>query len=110
MRIAVTTPNGHVGQHLSRMLIRADPRPLLLTRHPGEIPSDLHDFAERKQMDSRDVESVVVATENVDALYWVTPSRIGRSSRRLRTSCKCTHRSGHPKLHRSGRPEKQCGG
>lgn len=74
MRIAVTTPNGHVGGHLTRMLIRAGVRPLLLARNPGAIAADLRPYVDIAQADSQDPEEVVAATRNVDALYWVNPS------------------------------------
>lgn len=73
MRIAVTTPNGHVGHHLTRMLIRAGVRPLLLARNPDGIAADLRPYVDVAQADSHDPEEVVAATRNVDALYWVDP-------------------------------------
>lgn len=74
MRIAVTTPNGHVGHHLTRMLIRAGVRPLLLTRDPARIAADLRPYVDIAQADSHDAAEVVAATRDVDALYWVDPS------------------------------------
>ena len=38
MRVAVTTPQGHVGQHVTTMLIWAGIRPVLLARNPEKIP------------------------------------------------------------------------
>lgn len=74
MRIAVTTPNGHVGHHLTRMLIRAGVRPLLLARNPDGIAADLRPYVEFARADSQDPEAIVAATRDVDALYWVDPS------------------------------------
>lgn len=74
MRIAITTPNGHVGHHLTRMLVRAGIRPLLVTRHPENIDDRLHAYVDVAQADSQDAEHVVAATRAVDALYWVDPS------------------------------------
>lgn len=73
MRIALTTPRGHVGRHLSAMLIRAGVRPLLLDRHPQHLPADLAAHADVVGADSRDPEQVVAATAGVDAVYWVDP-------------------------------------
>ncbi|AWH92894.1 NAD(P)H-binding protein [Dietzia lutea] len=73
MEIAVTTPQGNVGRHLTRMLIRAGVRPVLLTRHPDRIPADVAEHAEPRQADSRDPGQVIAATADVDALYWVDP-------------------------------------
>lgn len=74
MRIAVTTPDGNVGHHLTRMLVRAGIRPLLLTRHPENTPPDLAELVDLARADSREPDEVVAATRGVDALYWVDPS------------------------------------
>lgn len=74
MRIAITTPNGNVGHHLTRMLVRAGIRPLLLTRNPDTIDAELRDYVDVAQADSQDAAQVVAATRGVDALYWVDPS------------------------------------
>lgn len=73
MRIAVTTPNGNVGRHLTRMLVRAGIRPVLLTRDPARVPEELHPHVEAVRADSRDAAQVAAATRDVDALYWVDP-------------------------------------
>lgn len=74
MRIAVTTPNGNVGSHLTRMLVRAGVRPLLLTRDPDRIAEELRPYVDIATADSQDAAEVVTATRGVDALYWVDPS------------------------------------
>ncbi|NVI87177.1 NAD(P)H-binding protein [Actinomadura sp. BRA 177] len=73
MRIAVTTPQGHVGHHLTSMLIRAGARPLLLARHPKNIPAGLAAHVDIVEADSRELDQVVAATAGVDAVYWVDP-------------------------------------
>lgn len=74
MRIAITTPNGNVGHHLTRMLVRAGIRPLLVMRHPESIDAELREYVDVAQADSQDAAQVVAATRGVDALYWVDPS------------------------------------
>lgn len=74
MRIAVTTPMGHVGRHVTTMLIRAGVRPLLLARRPEKIPQMVRSHADVVQADSTNPEQVTAATQGVDALYWVDPS------------------------------------
>ncbi|WP_091228988.1 NAD(P)H-binding protein [Microbacterium sp. 3J1] len=74
MRIAVTTPNGNVARHLTRMLVRAGIRPLLLSRHPEQIDDELIPFVDVARADSHDADEVVAATRGVDAVYWVDPS------------------------------------
>lgn len=74
MRIAVTTPNGHVGYHLTRMLVRAGVRPLLLMRRPEQLSDDVHEHVDVARADSWDQEQIVAATRGVDAIYWVDPT------------------------------------
>lgn len=74
MTIAITTPNGNVGHHLTRMLVRAGIRPLLLTRHPDSIAPELDPFVDVARADSHNSDEVVAATRGVDAIYWVDPS------------------------------------
>lgn len=73
MKIAVTTPQGNVGRHLTQMLVRAGVRPVLLTRHPENVPADIAEHAELVRADTREPSQVVSATAGVDALYWVDP-------------------------------------
>lgn len=74
MRIAVTTPMGNVGRHLTLSLIRAGLRPLLLARNPQNIPRAFRAYADVVEADSTDSRQVCAATRGVDAMYWVDPS------------------------------------
>lgn len=74
MRIAVTTPMGHVGRHVTTMLIRAGVRPLLLARSPKKIPQAVRSHVDVVQADSTNPQQVAAATRGVDALFWVNPS------------------------------------
>ena len=73
MRIAVTTPNGNVGRHLTRMLVRAGVDPLLLMRDPSRLHEDLRPHVDVAAADSWDRDQIVAATPDVDAIYWVNP-------------------------------------
>jgi len=77
MRVAVTTPNGQVGRHLTRALVRGGVRPLLVARDAERVPRDLRDHVELVEADSRDARQVAAATRAVDALYWVDPPSAG---------------------------------
>lgn len=74
MRIAVTTPMGHVGRHVTSMLIRSGERPLLLARRPENVPPELREHTDVVEADSTDSTQVTAATRGVDAIYWVDPS------------------------------------
>ena len=74
MRIAVTTPMGHVGRHVTSMLIRSGVRPLLLARRPENVTPGLRKHADIVKANSTDPAQVTAATQGVDAIYWVDPS------------------------------------
>lgn len=73
MRIAVTTPAGNVGHYLTRILIRGGIRPLLVTRHPENLPAGVREHADVAAADVRYAEQTTAALTGVDALYWVDP-------------------------------------
>lgn len=73
MTIAMTTPTGHVGQHLVRFLIRAGVRPRLLCRDPEALDDDVREAVDAVAGDQRDHAYVREALAGVDAVYWVHP-------------------------------------
>jgi uncharacterized protein YbjT (DUF2867 family) len=73
MTIAVTTPTGHVGSHLARLLCQAGERPRLLLRDPDHLDDELRDLVDLAVGDQRDADYVAEATAGVDAVYWVNP-------------------------------------
>lgn len=70
--IAVTTPTGNVGRHVTAMLIRAGVRPRVLVRDASRL--EHADHVDAVEVDLTDADAVAHATEGVDALYWVTPA------------------------------------
>lgn len=73
MRIAVTTPTGHVGHHVVGMLVRAGVRPVVLARDPERLSHEIRAMIDAVAVDQFDADAVVEATSGVDALYWVDP-------------------------------------
>jgi uncharacterized protein YbjT (DUF2867 family) len=73
MRIVVTTPAGHVGSRVARLLIQAGVRPTLLVRSPGRLDPATSEHADVVQADLADAAAVVRATRDADALLWVEP-------------------------------------
>lgn len=74
MRIAVTTPTGNVGRHVVTALIRAGVRPRVLLRDPARLAPEVRDHVDAVRVDQYDADTVVAATRDVDALFWVDPS------------------------------------
>jgi uncharacterized protein YbjT (DUF2867 family) len=77
MRIAVTTPTGNVGRHVLTMLLRAGIRPRVLARKPDQLDPDIRALVDAVTVDQFDPDTVVAATRDVDALFWVDPTTGG---------------------------------
>ncbi len=73
MLIAVTTPTGNVGRHVTALLLRAGLHPRLLVRDPDRLEDQVRDAADVVQVDQRDGDAMVEATAGVDGLFWVSP-------------------------------------
>jgi uncharacterized protein YbjT (DUF2867 family) len=73
MKIAVTTPTGHVGARVVQLLLQAGLRPTLLLRNPAKLDPAVRDRVNTVQVDQGDADEVARATEDVDALFWVDP-------------------------------------
>jgi uncharacterized protein YbjT (DUF2867 family) len=77
VRIAVTTPTGNVGRHVVAALIRAGVRPRVLLRDPGRLAPDIRAEVDAVRLDQYEADTVVAATDDIDALFWVDPTTGG---------------------------------
>jgi uncharacterized protein YbjT (DUF2867 family) len=77
MTIAVTTPTGHVGSGVVRVLVQAGVRPLVLVRDPDRLDPEIRDLVDVAAGDLTDPAYVTAATKGVDALLWVVPDAFG---------------------------------
>lgn len=79
MKIAVTTPTGHVGGAVADFLLELgrDIRVRLLGRRPEKLVELVRRGATTAIGSQDDAEYVVEATKGVDALFWVTPPAYG---------------------------------
>ncbi|MCK6065076.1 MULTISPECIES: NAD(P)H-binding protein [Microbacterium] len=78
MTIGVTTPKGHVGQHLLRLLVQAGERPRALLRDPATLEGDIAEHVDTARMDAWDADAVAEATRGLEAVYWVSPTGMDR--------------------------------
>ncbi|MCY1059605.1 NAD(P)H-binding protein [Nannocystis sp. SCPEA4] len=74
MTIVVTTPTGHVGSRVTRMLVQAGERPTVLARDAGRLEPGLRERVDVVEVDLLDADAVVAATRRGSTLYWVAPS------------------------------------
>lgn len=79
MKIAITTPTGHVGSTVTGFLLdkRGDIKVKLLGRRPNLLRKFVERGAETAIGPQDDSAYLVKATEDVDALFWVTPPGYG---------------------------------
>jgi uncharacterized protein YbjT (DUF2867 family) len=84
MRIAVTTPTGHVGRVAADYLLEfgGDIRVLLLGRRPANLKPFVERGAEVAVGSQDDADYLIKATRDVDALFWVTPPGHGSDKQR----------------------------
>ncbi len=74
MKVVVTTPTGHVGSRVVRLLIQAGVRPTVLARAPARLDPAIMRRADVVQADLADPAAVVRVTRDADALFWLSPS------------------------------------
>ncbi len=80
MRIAVTTPTGHIGHALADRLLSEGAELAVLARHP-EKASDLATRGARViRGDQTDVGSVESLLNGADALFWLAPSNLAATN------------------------------
>lgn len=79
MRIAVTTPTGHVGSAVAHFLLDTygDVRVKLLCRRPEKVRPLVLRGAEIAVGSQDNADYLIKATEDVDALFWATPPGYG---------------------------------
>lgn len=73
MRIVVSTPTGHVGSRVVRLLVQAGIRPVVLARDPERLEAAVRERVEPVVCDQGDGDAVVRATRGAGALFWVDP-------------------------------------
>ncbi|MBB4692076.1 NmrA family NAD(P)-binding protein [Paractinoplanes abujensis] len=73
MTIAVTTPTGHVGSHVVRLLVQAGVRPRVLVRDPDKLPPGLRPLVDVARGDLLDAAFVTEALTGAEALFWASP-------------------------------------
>lgn len=78
MTIGVMTPNGRVGTHVLRLLVQAGERPRALLRDPNKLDQSIARHVDVEVLDAWEEESVVEATRELEAVYWVSPTAMDR--------------------------------
>lgn len=73
MRIAITTPAGHVGSVVADQLVQSGHKVRLLVRHPERVQALVERGATVAKGSLADKAFVRESTQKMDALFWLTP-------------------------------------
>ncbi|ADD43916.1 NAD(P)H-binding protein [Stackebrandtia nassauensis] len=74
MSIVVTTPTGHVGSRVVRLLVQAGVRPRLLLRDPSRLDAETLSLVEAVPGDLTDATYVRESITGADTVLWVDPT------------------------------------
>ncbi|MBP2400596.1 NmrA family NAD(P)-binding protein [Streptomyces syringium] len=74
MTIVVTTPTGHVGSRVVRLLLQAGVRPRVLVRDPARLDEATRARVDVRRGDLTDAEFVREAVAGVRTVFWVDPT------------------------------------
>lgn len=74
MTIVVTTPTGHVGSRVVRLLLQAGVRPRVLVRNPARLDEETRARVDVRQGDLTDAEFVRDSIAGTRTVFWVDPT------------------------------------
>ncbi len=80
MKIAIAAASGNIGRRTAEKVVRAGAETILLSRRPEQFADLVAQGAIVKSISSDDALGLIAATENVDALFWLTPPKLDVSS------------------------------
>jgi uncharacterized protein YbjT (DUF2867 family) len=76
MKIVIAAASGNIGRRTAEKVIQAGGEAILLARHPEKLADLVAQGATVKPISSDDTEGLIEATQNVDALFWLTPPNL----------------------------------
>ena len=80
MRIVIAAASGNIGRRTAEKVIQAGAETILLTRHPEKLADLVAQGATVKPIGSDDTIGLIEATQNADALFWLTPPKLDTPS------------------------------
>lgn len=76
MKIVIAAASGKVGRRTAEKLLQGKSQVILLTRHPEKLAGLVAQGATVKPISSDDTQGLIEATQNADALFWLTPPKL----------------------------------
>ena len=80
MKIAIAAASGKIGRRTAEKVLQAGHDIILLARHPENIADLVAQGATVKLVSSDDPQGLVEATQQADALFWLTPPKLDTPS------------------------------
>jgi uncharacterized protein YbjT (DUF2867 family) len=82
MKIVIAAASGNIGRRTAEKIIQAGAETILLARHPEKLADLVTQGATVKPISSDDTQGLIEATQNADALFWLTPPKLDAPSLR----------------------------
>ncbi|BAZ08292.1 hypothetical protein NIES4071_00970 [Calothrix sp. NIES-4071] len=76
MKIVIAAASGNIGRRTAEKVIQAGAETILLARHPEKLDAKVVQGATVKPISSDDTLGLIEATQNADALFWLTPPKL----------------------------------
>lgn len=80
MKIVIAAASGNIGRRTADKIIQAGVETILLARHPEKLADLVDRGATVKSIGSDDAQGLIEATQNADALFWLTPPKLDTPS------------------------------
>lgn len=80
MKIVVAAASGNVGRRTAEKITQAGVETVLLARHPEKLADLVAQGATVEPVSSDDIQGLIEATQQADALFWLTPPKLDASS------------------------------
>jgi uncharacterized protein YbjT (DUF2867 family) len=80
MKIAIAAASGNIGRRTAEKVIQAGVETILLARHPEKLADLVAQGGTVKSIGSDDPIALIEATQNADALFWLTPPKLDTPS------------------------------
>ena len=76
MKIVIAAASGNIGRRTAKKVIQAGAETILLARHPEKLADLVAQGAIVQPISSDDASGLIEATQQADALFWLTPPKL----------------------------------
>lgn len=76
MKIVIAAASGNIGRRVAEKIVQSGSKTILLSRHPEKLVDLVERGATVKPIGSEELEGLLEVTQNVDALFWLTPPKL----------------------------------